>query len=78
VTRFVLPAAIGFLIGFGAIAAIDAVVEPDPAPTRVDAEVLVDATVVEMHGSGPDGEAGVWTYDCSSQKGKLVCTQREP
>lgn len=58
---------------------------PTPVQSQIDAAVVVDATVIEMHGYGPDGEPGVFTYDCQNEVGQpvagveptLVCTQRE-
>lgn len=83
--------AAGALIGGLLIGALLWATDDDPTPARqplaaeIDAAVIVDATVIELHGYGPDGEPGVFLYDCernnqqSNEPGDptLVCTQRE-
>jgi hypothetical protein len=51
--------------------------EPVRADVEIPAEVVVDATTIEMRGYGPDGTPGTFLYDCSHESGRLVCTQRE-
>lgn len=60
--------------------------EPDRQPIdrlSVSADVLVNATVVEMRGYGPDGKPGKFLFDCRATDAPvlgdptLVCTQRE-
>lgn len=59
-----------FFWGAGWLDADTTVIEPEVAR-------IVDATTVEMRGYGPDGELGVFVYDCEQTGGRLVCTQRE-
>lgn len=78
---------IGMAIGIAAALLVDVVVDDDePAPARADieAQVVVDAAVIEMHGYGSDGKPGVFLYDCRHVKDEdkakgeptLVCEQR--
>lgn len=71
---------VGAAVGVTVAAAAAMLTDDDPKPratAEIDAEVLVDATVIEMHGYDKNGEPGTYWYDCTSEKGKLVCTQRE-
>lgn len=81
--------AIGALCGAGAVGAVWVAGDDDPEPPRqpiaaeIDAAVVVDATVVEMRGYGPDGKPGKFLYDCEHADHPelgdptLICTQRE-
>lgn len=60
--------------------------DPDPRePTtaEIDAAVMMNAAVIEMHGYGSDGQPGEFLYDCRHAEDPgpgeptLVCTQRE-
>lgn len=69
----------GLLLGWGAALVAFHVFDDDPAdPVTVDAEAVVDATTIELHGYGPDGKPGVFVYECKRERGQLVCTQQEP
>lgn len=73
-----LCAAAGLLAGTLLAQAVD----EDPKPpqrvaAKIDAQVLVDATVIEMRGYGSDGTPGKFLYDCDYEGQRLICTQRE-
>lgn len=78
-TRPVLVAIAATIIGFAAGATVEIHREPEPvrATNFVSADVLVDATLVELNGYGPDGKLGKFLYDCVHEDGRLVCTQRK-
>lgn len=53
-----------------------------PIAAEIEAEVLVDATAVRMHGFDRDGNPGEWVYDCTHAEDpkpgepSLICEQR--
>lgn len=80
--RALATAAGGIIAGFVGAAVASTALSDDSEPIRatnfISSDVLVDATVIEMHGYGPDGQPGTFLYDCSHDDEKLVCTQRDP
>lgn len=66
------------LVFLAALAERDDGTDARPVPdVNLSTEVLLDATTIELRGYGPDGEPGVFLYDCEHDGERLVCTQRE-